>query len=194
MRRSSLLLICATFLIACRDNATQPPGPPEGTLRVLFIGNSYTFTNDMPGMLTALAAEVGHPIQVAEVTFPDYALVDHWNEGVALAEIAKGGWSFVVLQQGRPSSTAINRDSLRLLTNWFAAEIAKAGARGDALHPTLEGTYLSALALFGALTSESPVGLPNSFMSRLGRVEIDEQRAIILQDAASAALASVQPD
>ena len=37
-------------------------------MKVLFIGNSYTFFNDMPNMLAALAAENGYSVSVDSVT------------------------------------------------------------------------------------------------------------------------------
>ena len=64
------------------------------------------------------------------VAFPDYALIDHWNDatarGSARGEIAGGKWKFVVLQQG-PSSVSVNRDTLRLSAKLFAPGIAQAG-------------------------------------------------------------------
>jgi len=58
----------------------------------------------------------------------NYALIDHWTDGVARREIAAGGWGWVVLQQGWTPS-GVYRDTLRLATRNFAAEIAKVGAK-----------------------------------------------------------------
>lgn len=107
--------------------ATGPQDFGEGR-RVLFVGNSYTYTNGIPSILVALADSAGGDrIAALTVAGPNVALVDHWFEGSAAAQIAKGGWEWVVLQQG-PSSVQINRDSLRLVTGWFAEEIAKVNA------------------------------------------------------------------
>jgi hypothetical protein len=96
---------------------------------VLFIGNSYTYVNDLPGIVQALADSAGgEHLAVETVAEPDYALVDHLAEGTALREIAKGGWAFVVLQQG-PSSIEVNRDTLRLAVKTFARLIAAAGGK-----------------------------------------------------------------
>ena len=96
---------------------------------MLFIGNSLTYFNDLPGIVQALADSAGgDKIAVATVAGPDLALVDHWNDGAAQREIARGGWELVVLQQG-PSSTDVNRDSLRTFARRFAEEIAKVSAR-----------------------------------------------------------------
>jgi hypothetical protein len=94
---------------------------------VLFVGNSYLYTTDVPGIVQALAeAAGGEQLAVATVSGPDLALVDHWNRQSSRERLRAGGWKWVVLQQG-PSSTEINRDSLRLTTGWFAGEIRSAG-------------------------------------------------------------------
>jgi hypothetical protein len=128
-RASALVVLVA---LGC---GVGPAGTPElggqeelgeGT-RVLFIGNSYLYTADIPGIVQALADSAGgEKLAVATVAGPDLALVDHWTEGTAVRRIRAGGWKWVVLQQG-PSSTEINRDSLRLTTGWFASEIRSAG-------------------------------------------------------------------
>lgn len=109
-------------------SATAPQLIGEGR-PVLFIGNSYTYVNDLPGIVQALADSAGgQPLAVETVAQPDYALVDHLADGTAKREIAKGGWAFVVLQQG-PSSVEVNRDTLRLATKAFAPLIAAAGGK-----------------------------------------------------------------
>jgi len=100
----------------------------EGT-KVLFVGNSYLYFNDIPGIVQALADSAkGERLAVAVVAGADAALIDHWNEGTARRAIAAGGVKWVVLQQG-PSSVEVNRDTLRLATKLFGDEIARANAR-----------------------------------------------------------------
>src|SRR5262245_23603813 len=106
----TLLLIC----VICGSGCTTTPGPidspeprvrycedAERPCRVLFIGNSLTYVNDLPAMVTALADSAGAgPLVVESVVFGGYSLEDHWNQGDALRAIERGGWSVVVLQQG----------------------------------------------------------------------------------------------
>jgi hypothetical protein len=127
MRRA---LAAALLLVAgCLSSQAAGPRLVGDGRRVLFIGNSYLASQDIPGIVQALAdSAAGDRLAVETVAGPNMALVDHWNEGTARSEIAKGGWEWVVLQQG-PSSRAENRDSLRLLTRTFAAELAKVGAK-----------------------------------------------------------------
>jgi hypothetical protein len=96
--------------------------------RVLFIGNSYLYHRDIPGMVAAFADSVGGgKLIVASVTGPDMALIDHWNTDEARRAIAEGAWHWVVLQQG-PSSLGASRDTLRLAVDRFATAISKVNA------------------------------------------------------------------
>jgi hypothetical protein len=113
----------ALFTTGLACAATTEPGPQligEGR-PILFIGNSYLYTQDIPGIVQALADSAGgDKLAVMTIAKPDYALIDHWREGVVQTEIKARNFDWVVLQQG-PSSTDINRDSLRQLTKMFAA-------------------------------------------------------------------------
>ncbi|HUQ98936.1 MAG TPA: SGNH/GDSL hydrolase family protein [Gemmatimonadaceae bacterium] len=129
--RPAAHLVVALTLLSCSTATTAPQNvriDGQGR-RVLFIGNSYLYTRDIPGIVQALADSAdGDKLAVATVAGPDMALVDHWNEGTARRAIALAGWEWVVLQQG-PSSVEINRDSLRLMSRLFASEIVKVNAR-----------------------------------------------------------------
>lgn len=124
-----LVCLVAGAGIACRSSVGPGPRMDGEGRHVLFIGNSYLYHRDIPGIVQALADSAGgETLVVASVTGPNWALIDHWNARVASREIAKGGWDWVVMQQG-PSSVAVNRDSLRLVVSLFAPEIAKVNAR-----------------------------------------------------------------
>ena len=97
-------------------------------MRVLFLGSSLTYANDMPGIVQALAGAVGETLEVATVARGGACLEDHWRDGGALRAIEQGGWDVVALQQG-PSSTPENRQHLRQWTRRFAAPVRQAGAR-----------------------------------------------------------------
>ncbi len=127
LRSMTVALLLTGGVAACGGQVTDPKLVGEGR-KVLFIGNSYTYVNDLPGIVQALADSAkGNALAVETVAYADFALVDHWNEGASRSEIARGGWEWVVLQQG-PSSVEVNRDTLRLFARAFATEIAKAGA------------------------------------------------------------------
>ena len=111
-----LLPVCAVLL----------HGGAAPQARVLFIGNSLTYVNDLPSMIEAIA---GGPSRVDSdtVAYPDFGLEEHWRHGGALRAIRRGGWTHVVLQQG-PSSLPESRRVLVQYARRFAPEIRKAGA------------------------------------------------------------------
>jgi hypothetical protein len=97
-------------------------------LRVLFIGNSLTSANNVPAMVTAVGRQQGVTIESETVAFPDYSLDDHLQRGDAVRAIARGGWSFVVLQQG-PSALPESRVQLRAAVKTFDQAVRRAGAK-----------------------------------------------------------------
>src|SRR3954453_4937425 len=100
-------------------------------LRVLFIGNSYTFFNGGMGTLVqSLAAAVkgGRPLEFVEVTKGGQTLEGHWADGKALGQIRKGGWDFVVLQKHRLRPRQV-REKMYTYAKRFDDEIRKVGAK-----------------------------------------------------------------
>ena len=79
---------------------------PEKTYprKILFIGNSYTYVNDLPAAVAAIAKAEGRPLEVASVTQGGQTL-KFFNDPEkekgkeALAAIASGGYDVVVLQE-----------------------------------------------------------------------------------------------
>ncbi|MEX2121336.1 MAG: hypothetical protein WD847_17210 [Pirellulales bacterium] len=68
-------------------------------LNVLFIGNSFTARNDVPGLIERLAAARGKSLQHRLISAGGASLRNHWNAGKALAAIKEGGYDCVVLQE-----------------------------------------------------------------------------------------------
>jgi hypothetical protein len=106
--------------------STSPDREPD--LRILFIGNSLTYANDLPRMVSQLGrSDPSRHTVVTSVAYPDYSLEDHWARGDALAAIRDGPWDIVVLQQG-PSALPESRANLVEWATRLAAEIRGAGA------------------------------------------------------------------
>lgn len=120
------VFVISLAVIACLGDSIEPL-IGEGA-RILFIGNSHTYVNDVPGILQALADSAGgETIATMSIANANYALIDHWNDGVALDQIERQPWRFVVLQQGW-TPAGVCRDTLRLATQLFSASIRRAGA------------------------------------------------------------------
>jgi hypothetical protein len=113
--------------------AAAPPvkAAPVKPLRVLFIGNSYTFYNGgMGSLVQSLANSAKNPrrFEFVEVTKGGQSLEGHWKDGKALGEIRKGNWDYVVLQDHslRPIE---DRTKMYQFARMFDAEIRKTGAK-----------------------------------------------------------------
>ena len=97
-------------------------------LRVLFIGNSLTYTNNLPGLVNTMAEATGEQMAARVVVAGGVNLEDHWNLGTAVSAIRATEWDVVVLQQG-PSSLPENQENLREWTVRFAEEIRASGGQ-----------------------------------------------------------------
>lgn len=110
------------LLLGAVITAIQP-----APVRILFIGNSLTYANDLPAMVCAMARAAGKRAVCESIAKPDYGLEEHWNEKSAQREIARG-WDVVVLQQG-PSALPESRALLIRYVKRFDEEIRRAGGR-----------------------------------------------------------------
>ncbi len=121
------LRILTCLLVACGGSGTTDP-LPAGGIHVLFVGNSLTYTNDLPSTVAAIATSAGDTVRVASEAGADLALIDHLNGATrAVQRIQEGGWRYVILQQG-PTPPGICRDSLVLWTGLFDEKIRATGA------------------------------------------------------------------
>lgn len=69
-------------------------------IRVLWIGNSYTYVNDLPKMVAALAQAGGQRPLVQERETPGgCSLEKHWKNGKTLEKIRSRQWDYVILQE-----------------------------------------------------------------------------------------------
>ena len=97
--------------------------------RVLFVGNSFTARNDLPGLVAGLAAAgtPRFPVDTNLISVSGASLRRHWNAGEAAAAIAAGHYDWVVLQE---QSTLPLKNPRRFLENVreFAPAITEAGS------------------------------------------------------------------
>lgn len=105
-------------------------GSGKQTLRVLFIGNSYTYFNNLPALLSALSVSdpAAAQIETEMVAHSGATLRQHWEQGDALAELKKDHWDFVVLQE-QSTQPIIDPETMYRYCRLFDAEIKRAGAR-----------------------------------------------------------------
>lgn len=122
--------LCLLLLISCGGGDNEPDPPYSGAqLRVLFVGNSLTYDNDLPGMTAQIAAsKAAPPMVVGRVIRSGFSLGDHWAEGAAQGMIMQDKWDVVVLQQG-PSALPESQADLLASTKKFANLAEEHGAR-----------------------------------------------------------------
>jgi hypothetical protein len=126
------LVTLAFLLFGCAcSNAALEPG--SAGYHVLFIGNSLTYFNDLPGTVAQLAAMGDDTIYAESVAQPGFAVIDHaTGKSNAVDMIRRGGWDYVVLQQG-PTTSQLGRDTLILAARQLEPDIRAAGARSALL-------------------------------------------------------------
>lgn len=86
----TLLLSCAAFVL---------PSKAQDTLRVLFLGNSYTSFNNLPTLVQSVAASAGKTFVVDNNMPGGYTISQHLNDPTSLAKINAGNWDYVVIQE-----------------------------------------------------------------------------------------------
>jgi hypothetical protein len=150
LRRASAALLAAVLLTSPACGGADGVG--ERPLRVLFVGNSLTATNDLPQAFRALAEAGRRPIETQMVAPGGVSLEEHWRSTGARQALDEGRWDVVVLQQG-PSTLPGSRAHLRTWTRRWADEARAHGAR-----PALLGAWPEAArreALQGAIDSHA---------------------------------------
>ncbi|MGE0104304.1 MAG: SGNH/GDSL hydrolase family protein [Blastocatellales bacterium] len=76
------------------------PGRSDSkNIKVLFIGNSFTARNDVPGLIAQIAESRGGQLDHRLISAGGASLRMHWNRGEAQEEIRKGNYDYVVLQE-----------------------------------------------------------------------------------------------
>lgn len=78
---------------------------------LLFVGNSLTYTNDLPSLVEKYAKTKGILVKTKMIAFPNYGLEDHWNDKEIQKLIKSKNYDYVIVQQG-PSSQEYGRTSL----------------------------------------------------------------------------------
>ena len=68
-------------------------------MRILFIGNSHTYYNDLPAIVADLAAADGIRADITMLAHPGWFLHQHLADPEASFNIRRGRYDFVVLQE-----------------------------------------------------------------------------------------------
>lgn len=91
------MMVCGGVVLA--ETETQPK-------RVLFIGNSYTYVNNLPALFTNMVESSGGKVSLVKSHTPGgCTLIKHSKDPKARALIDEGNWDVVVLQGNSQEAT-----------------------------------------------------------------------------------------
>lgn len=121
------------LLLALTDCSSPPPSPcsdDPACKRILFIGNSYTFVNDLPATLAKLAESGGKRIETGMAATGGWTLAQHAQSTETLDKIKSSKWDFVVLQEQSqiPASEQARNTGMYPAARTLVAKIHAAGA------------------------------------------------------------------
>lgn len=117
----------AIFLVICAlldGLSVELWATTNRNVRVLFIGNSYTYADDIPWITRQLAASAndGCSVETDMVAFPGATLRMHWEKGDVIAKLRDSKWDFVVMQE-QSMVPLTNPAEMRRYARLFAHEI-----------------------------------------------------------------------
>lgn len=129
-------LVLALLAASVPSSATGPSALAQGApTDILFLGNSYTGVNDLPGMVASLAGAAGIAVNVSANVPGGCTLgspqggLEHINNATSQALLAQPGWEFVVLQeQSVTPSVVYTKDQFMLPAAASLAQTARAAS------------------------------------------------------------------
>ena len=98
--------------------------------RVLFVGNSYTYADDIPWITRQLEASAKEPktLEVEMIAPLGATLESNWKAGNVVNRLHETNWDYVVLQE--QSNIPIEQPSqMKLYAKLFDNEIKSVGAK-----------------------------------------------------------------
>jgi hypothetical protein len=140
-----LLVLCLGVLVALGVyggirlvSTSCNPLARTACVRVLFIGNSYTYVNDLPTVFREMARAAGENIETSMVAEGGETLAQHAASSDDSTAIGGSHWQYVVLQE---QSEIPSVESLRQSGMYPAARSLVASIRADGATPILLDTW-----------------------------------------------------
>lgn len=114
---------------AASTDGAATDATPKPTAKILFIGNSYTYVNDLPGTLTKLGAASQSPMAFSVQQHTPGGTRWEEHDTPAVHELIKKGWDTVVLQDQSQQPWLTTTWGIKPALLSLDAEIKKSGAQ-----------------------------------------------------------------
>jgi hypothetical protein len=130
LRRLLILCALALALVGCSGGRPCGSAGSAACTRVLFVGNSYTYVNDLPAMFATLAKSGGHDVETGMAAEGGATLTDHVDSGDAASNLTSARWGIVVLQEQSeiPSVDALRQSEMYPAARRLVRLVRAAGA------------------------------------------------------------------
>lgn len=112
-------LACLSLLPPVRAITPQPQ-----TLRVLFVGNSLIYTQQLPATLSALARSQGSDIVAVSFVAPGGRIDERWRDGHVARALQDGRWDALVIQEQGGLLACLAQDATQRTADCRASEQA----------------------------------------------------------------------
>lgn len=106
--RTVKTLLLTVLMALTAGNMTAADGD---SLRVLWVGNSYTFFSDLPAIVRDIAASQGMKLSMTRVLKGGEYLKGHWANPKLKEHLKAGHWDYIILQE---QSTAPAQETERV--------------------------------------------------------------------------------
>ncbi len=162
-RTKRALLVALALFFSCISVYSDPATHDEKPLRILFVGNSYIYYNNLPEILAKLG-EAGHQKKVEYTMLAPggWRLSDHWEHGQFKAALQSTKYDYVVLQdQSQLGDNTVVDGKPRITTDEnfrpYALDMVKAIQQAGAI-PVLYVTWAK------KAVPEDQAALTNAYM------------------------------
>ena len=128
MRYNYTIVAVIYYLFSLNGNVLSQQN--DGSKRILFVGNSYTYQWNLPQQVAAMSRETGDDLYVRQSTAGGVTWGQHWRgeKGLTTREKIKSGDYDIVVLQNHSMRTIVAPDSMMLYGKMLAQEIRHAGA------------------------------------------------------------------
>ena len=126
-----LLLLAPLILGLAGCSAASGCTGSQSCTRVLFIGNSYTYVNDLPTMFASLAGSGGHAVETGLLAQGGWSLSNHLAAPVTAKTLTATPWNVVVLQEQSeiPSIESVRQSQMYPAARRLVQSIRAAGEK-----------------------------------------------------------------